>query len=100
MRTATKIKPQNKVEEIICDECIGFLELLITKNRAYGNSAIKPKRIFSQASPKEQIYVRMDDKISRMVSGIEKGKVPEDTFKDFIGYAILLRVLERLENEK
>ena len=33
-------------------------EFLIAKNKAYGNSALKPVRVFSKASPVEQILVR------------------------------------------
>ena len=39
---------------------------LIQKNIQYGNSALNPLRIFSQASPDEQIKVRIDDKLSRI----------------------------------
>lgn len=43
-------------------------KMLIEKNRKYGDSALKPQRIFSKASAVEQIKVRIDDKLSRMKS--------------------------------
>ena len=36
-------------------------ELLIHKNRQYGNSALEPVRICSRASTVEQLLVRIDD---------------------------------------
>ncbi len=65
--------------------------LLIEKNKAYGNSALDPVRVFSNASPDEAIRVRLDDKISRLVRGHAAG---EDTLFDLIGYLFLLRIYE------
>jgi hypothetical protein len=56
--------PLDIVEE--CDFIAGFL---IEKNRQYGNSVLEPVRIFSKAAPLEQINVRIDDKLSRIMSG-------------------------------
>lgn len=67
-------------------------EMLLAKNRAYGNSALDPVRIFSRANPVEQIRVRLDDKISRLMRGADAG---EDTELDLLGYLILLRVAMR-----
>ena len=33
--------------EDILDECLGIAEMLIEKNRAYGNSALQPVRVFN-----------------------------------------------------
>lgn len=65
--------------------------ILIEKNKAYGNSALDPLRVFSDASPDEAIRVRLDDKISRLVRGHAAG---EDTLFDLIGYLFLLRIYE------
>lgn len=64
-------------------------ELLVTKNQNYGDSALNPVRIFSQASTEEQLLVRLDDKISRIARGNAAG---EDVLDDLIGYAILLKI--------
>jgi hypothetical protein len=45
----------------------------------------------SKADPAEQIRVRMDDKLSRMIRGEAAG---EDAVKDFVGYWVLLEVLK------
>lgn len=66
-------------------------EMLISKNRAYGNSALDPVRIFSKVDSAEQIRVRIDDKLSRLVRGSGAG---EDVTLDLIGYLILLRISE------
>lgn len=68
--------------------------LLIEKNRAYGDSALNPVRIFSTASPTEQLKVRIDDKLSRLARGTETERVPEDTLDDLIGYMVLLKLAQ------
>ena len=78
----------------ICSELGNFL---IEKNRSYGNSAIEPSRIFSKASPREQILVRIDDKLSRIAKGNDFG---EDVITDLLGYLVLLKVLDRIEGAK
>lgn len=71
--------------------------MLLAKNRAYGDSALNPVRVFSQASSAEQIRVRIDDKISRLVRGQNAG---EDTATDLIGYLILLRMAETRDRDR
>jgi len=66
-------------------------KVLLEKNKKYGNSALEPKRIFSQSNATEQIKVRIDDKLSRMV---ERTKDNEDTILDLMGYLVLLKVSE------
>lgn len=78
--------------EDILDECLEIATMLIEKNRAYGNSALKPVRIFSRASSEEQLLVRIDDKLSRLARGSAAG---EDVVADLIGYLILLRLARR-----
>ena len=64
--------------------------MLLEKNRKYGDSALNPVRIFSKASPIEQIYVRLDDKLSRIRNAQDDDN--EDAVMDAIGYLILLKV--------
>ena len=66
-------------------------EMLLEKNKAYGNSALNPVRIFSKASASEQLRVRIDDKLSRLARGSNAG---EDVVRDLIGYLVLLRIAE------
>ena len=73
-------------------------DTLIAKNQQYGNSALEPVRIFSKASAVEQIKVRMDDKISRLVRG--NGEGDEDAQADLLGYLVLLRIAEQSSDEE
>lgn len=68
-------------------------EMLISKNKKYGNSALMPKRIFSKADVLEQIKVRIDDKLSRMSNQNEDED--EDVVGDLLGYLILLRIAKK-----
>lgn len=88
---------QELVQRLISEECDAIKSILLAKNKAYGNAAVDPVRIFSKASPVEQINVRLDDKLSRMVRGEAAG---EDAELDFIGYLLLKRVAKRLEEIK
>ena len=76
----------------ICRDCEDLRLMLLEKNAAYGDSAINPVRVFSRADPVEQIKVRLDDKLSRLVRGDDAG---EDVLLDLIGYLILLRIAMR-----
>lgn len=73
----------------VCDE---IKELLLKKNATYGDSALNPVRVFSQASAKEQLLVRIDDKLSRIQRGSGLLAQDEDVVLDLIGYLVLLRV--------
>ena len=73
----------------ICDD---IKELLINKNRKYGNSALKPCRVFSKSSPVEQLLVRIDDKLNRIMQGAGLLAEDEDVVNDLIGYLILLKI--------
>lgn len=86
-------------QRIIADECDQLKAFLLEKNRRYGNSALEPVRMFSRASPIEQIRVRLDDKMSRIMNGAGEMAEDEDTILDLIGYLVLLRVAMRYEVE-
>lgn len=77
----------------IAQMCDSIKELLLEKNRKYGNSALNPKRIFSKASFKEQLLVRIDDKLSRIAN--QSSDEDEDVYKDLVGYLILLMVANK-----
>ena len=81
------IESQIKIAQV-CDD---IKALLIEKNAKYGDSALNPLRIMSQASPVEQILVRIDDKLNR----IKQGNIledDEDVVSDLIGYFVLLKI--------
>lgn len=83
--------------ERIAEECDALKAMLLEKNKAYGSSALSPVRIFSKADTVEQIRVRIDDKLSRLMRGSAAG---EDVVKDLLGYLILLRIATKEQQDK
>jgi hypothetical protein len=86
-----------ETEESISRVVSQIEEMLIAKNRAYGDSALEPVRVFSKAENIEQLYVRIDDKLSRVKRGHEYPG--DDTISDLIGYLILLLIAKE-KNER
>ena len=82
----------NEMELKISGVCDDIKELLIHKNRKYGNSALKPCRVFSKASAVEQLLVRIDDKLNRIMQGAGLLADDEDVVNDLIGYLVLLKI--------
>jgi hypothetical protein len=80
---------QEKIS-IICDN---IKEMLLEKNRKYGDSALNPIRIFSKADTTEQLKVRIDDKLNRL-KNLQDDET-EDVINDLIGYLILLKVNQK-----
>lgn len=90
---------RNETVALIAKSCDDIRDLLIQKNRAYGNSALEPIRIFSKASSNEQILVRIDDKLNRIKQGANCLD-DEDVLQDLIGYLILLKVWKEINENK
>ena len=88
---------QEEVQKLIAKECDDIKKFLLAKNKAYGNAAIDPINCFSKLPAHEQIYVRLDDKLSRIMRGENAG---EDPKHDIIGYLILDRVCNGLKKKK
>lgn len=86
------IRDAEEVSQKIIEECRKIAEILVAKNKAYGNSATDPLRIFSKADRIEQLNVRIDDKLSRIYRGND---ITEDAELDLIGYLILKRICTR-----
>jgi len=87
---------QTKPFEVLLREELYELEkFLIEKNTSYGNSALEPIRIFSKTNAIEQLNVRIDDKLNRIMQG--KEYLGDDTEKDLIGYLILKRLARKDE---
>jgi hypothetical protein len=78
----------------IIRECLEIAEMLIKKNISYGNSALEPIRIFSKADSKEQIRVRIDDKLNRIQN--DQAFPGDNDIEDLIGYLILLKIANKL----
>ena len=66
-------------------------ELLKLKNKAYGNTALKPLGIFSKLDASEALCARIDDKLAR-ISNKGINDQTEDTVSDLIGYLLLLKM--------
>ena len=81
-----------KTQEEISAVCNDIKELLLYKNKQYGDSALNPSRIFSKASAVEQILVRIDDKLNRIQKGAGLVGEDEDVIQDLIGYLVLLKI--------
>lgn len=80
----------------IASVCDGIKEMLIAKNKSYGDSALNPVRIFSRADNTEQLAIRIDDKLSRVARGHEY--VGDNDIDDLIGYLILMKIA-RIRNK-
>ena len=80
-----------KTEDLIKEVGREVVMLLLEKNKAYGDTANQPPKIFSKLSPKEGILARIDDKLSR-IKTVGLNSKTEDIMLDLIGYLILYRV--------
>jgi hypothetical protein len=79
-----------KTQEDIIKVTAQVSDLLIAKNKSYGDSALHPARIFSKSDTVEQLLVRIDDKLSRIQNGHDW---PGDNdIDDLIGYLVLLKI--------
>lgn len=79
----------------IATTCEEIKELLLEKNRKYGDSALNPVRVFSKSDTLEQIRVRIDDKLSRLRN--QQTDDDEDAISDLIGYLVLYQVAKLQE---
>lgn len=90
-----KSTDSGETSEKISQVCDDIKNVLIEKNRRYGDAAFHPVRIFSKADPTEQLRVRLDDKISRIRS--EQIDDDEDAVMDLLGYLILYIIAREIE---
>lgn len=79
-------------------KCNALADMLLEKNRKYGNSALEPCRIFSRANAVEQILVRIDDKLNRIKN--RQNDEDEDVIMDLAGYLILLMIAREKETDR
>lgn len=73
---------EQKVRTILTD--VG--DIVVARNKEYGNSALDPVRVFSKSDRMEQLKVQLDHKLSRIARGGDPGL---DTLRDLIGYEVL-----------
>ena len=74
---------------------LNLRNLLVEKNRKYGDSVLSPVRVFSKSPISEQIKVRLDDKLSRIVSS--QSDEDEDVYQDLLGYLIIMEIAKLRE---
>jgi hypothetical protein len=70
--------------------CHSIAHMLIEKNISYGDSALDPVRVFSKVDAVEQLRVRIDDKLSRLMKGTDYAG--DNDIDDLIGYLVLLKI--------
>ena len=78
---------QEKIKEITNAMC----DLLLYKNQKYGDSALKPKRIFYKGDATNSILIRLDDKLGRIMANADEMPRINDV-ADIIGYCTLLLI--------
>ncbi len=87
--------PPNDTAARIRARCNAVADMLVEKNAAYGDSALRPVGIFAPGRATDLIRVRIDDKLSRIRNNPDA--FGEDPVFDLLGYLILLTLA--LEDE-
>ena len=97
MKQCVRVKgtpTQQKIKDVLS----GMTDLLLYKNRKYGDSAINPKKIFYKGDSTNSILIRLDDKIGRVMSNTEEKPRVNDV-ADIIRYCTLLLVSMGITSE-
>lgn len=95
-------------EKSIIQVGLSTVDLLLYKNKKYGDSALHPINVFNKQNAQDSIGSRLDDKLSRLIENSDLTKKEKKTFvklfsrvmggsklrkndvSDMIGYLILL----------
>ena len=84
---AVKTDTQEKIVSILDS----MKDLLLYKNKMYGDSALNPEPIFYKGSSTDSILIRLNDKIGRIKNN--KNPIPRtNDVADVIGYCTLLMI--------
>ena len=97
MKLCTRVEGTHTPQKIK-DILSGMTDLLLYKNRKYGDSAIHPKKIFYKGDSTNSILIRLDDKLGRVMSNTEEKPRVNDV-ADIIGYCTLLLVSMGITSE-
>ena len=84
------------VQTNMCNIIEAMKDLLMYKNKHYGNSALEPIGIFYKGSAEDSIKIRLDDKLKRIANSKEEPKIND--ICDIIGYSFL-ELTKRAEKE-
>lgn len=82
-----ELTTQQKIKNIMD----AMKDLLLYKNKKYGDSAINPKRIFYKGDATNSILIRLDDKLGRIMANPDDKPRINDV-ADIIGYCTLLLI--------
>lgn len=88
---------EQKYENYIISTIEDIKETLLQKNKSYNNSIFEPVRVFSDSSPIDRVKMHLDEKLSRILLG--HGYDKEDDYFDLLGYLILYKTLQTIEQE-
>lgn len=83
----TGTSTQQKITEITN----AMRDLLLYKNKKYGDSALNPKHIFYKGDAVNSILIRLDDKLGRITANEDNTPRINDV-ADIIGYCVLLLI--------
>ena len=88
-QAANPVNPltQDKIAKL----CNAMRDLLLEKNKRYGDAALSPMNVFSQLNSTGSIKVRLDDKLKRIQNRKTDNPNPNDVC-DIIGYCFLLLI--------
>lgn len=98
-KTLVEVFARESTEEKIKRACAEVQDLLIEKNRSYGDSALHPRRIFGRGSAVEMIEARIDDKLNR-IANQTGGAFGDNDVLDLLGYLILYKIAREEEHNK
>lgn len=82
---------ESETQQKIRDITNAIQDLLLYKNKMYGDSALNPNNIYYKGNSTNSILIRIDDKIGRIKNNPDKTPRVNDTL-DVIGYQILLLI--------
>lgn len=83
----------NAFSQDVRQELTRIGDMLIEKNRKYGDSAMNPIRVFNRSDVIASLDVRIDDKLSRIAN--RQDDEDEDPELDLIGYLIMRRIARK-----
>ena len=78
---------QDSKRDAIISKVSQIENMLLEKNKAYGNSALEPLNIFNKGNALDSISSRIDDKLAR-IKNVGVSDETEDTLFDLCGYSL------------
>jgi len=94
-------KEDCNVKDLINKECKRINDILLDKNKRYGNSSLEPFGLFKSVKRESKIEARIEDKLKRIQKfssvDLKHFKDYYDAIDDLIGYLILYRIALRGE---